>query len=446
MGHETGMDRRGFLKRSALMGAGLGLTVNGLSRLAKAAVNDKVVVAVAGVHSRGRHLAGQFAALKDCVVKYVVDVDARYLDAAAAAAEAKQGTCPQAFRDYREALADADVDAIVIATPDHWHAPMSIDALKAGKHVYVEKPCGHNPAEGEWLVAAQKKYNKLVQMGTQRRSTAVAQQMVREVRQAGIIGEPYYAWTWYANARQPIGFGKVVSAPKCLDWELWQGPAPRVGYRSNVHPYNWHWFWHWGTGEALNNGTHLLDVARWAMGLDYPVRVMSTGGRWHYQKQDDWECFDTQQLTCEFAAGKAIAWQGLSCSNYPPEGSWAGVRLHGTEGTIVYLSDTYKVYDKENKLVKEVGGDNAAGTADTTDPGLQEDHAGNFIDGILGRSEINSPIDEGHKSVLLGHLGNIAARTGRTLQCNPKNGHIVEDADAMKLWARSYEAGWEVTV
>jgi predicted dehydrogenase len=423
-----------------------GLAASGLGGIARASANGKVVLAVVGIRSRGKELIGHFGGVQDCVIKYVVDVDARYLGDAAKKAEEKQGSRPEELRDFRVALADKDVDGIVIATPDHWHAPMSIEALKAGKHVYVEKPCGHNPKEGELLVAAAKKYGKLVQMGNQRRSTVVGNQLVREVQEEKIIGEVYYAWTWYANSRGPIGYGKVVDVPEYLDWDLWQGPAPRVEYRSNVHPYNWHWFWHWGTGEALNNGTHELDVARWAMGLNYPVKVTSVGGRWHYPGQDDWECYDTQQLTCEFGEGKAIAWQGLSSNNYAPEGIHRGVRLHGTEGTIVYDGNWYKVFDKDNKLVKEVGKQTEASGANTVDPGIRDNHAGNFVDGILGRSPISSPVEEGHKSVLLGHLGNIAARVGRTLHCDAKDGHIVGDEEAMGLWGRSYEPGWEVGI
>jgi len=185
------------------------------------------------------------------------------------------------------AIEDKDIDALVIATPDHWHAPMTLEALKAGKNVYVEKPCSHNPAEGEMLVAAQKKYGKLVQMGNQRRSTVVANKMMEEIKE-GIIGDVYFARTWYANTRGPIGFGKKAAVPDYLDWELWQGPSPRVDYRDNIHPYNWHWFWHWGTGEALNNGTHEIDVARWALGVDFPKKVVSLGGRYCFTGKDDW--------------------------------------------------------------------------------------------------------------------------------------------------------------
>ena len=176
------------------------------------------------------------------------------------------------------------MDAITIATPDHWHAPMAIAGLQAGKHVYVEKPCSHNPAEGALLVEAQKKYGKLVQMGTQQRSSPHTIEIVDKIHN-GLIGRAYYAKAWYSNTRKSIGVGKEAPVPPQLDWDLWQGPAPRRPYKDNVQPYNWHWFRIWGTGETLNNGTHEVDVCRWALGVDYPKRVTSSGGRYAVQRR-----------------------------------------------------------------------------------------------------------------------------------------------------------------
>ena len=257
--------RRDFNKVSALTGLGLatGLASNALGT----SPNSTVTVAVAGIRSRGLGLTQKFASLKNCSVKYVIDVDSRYLPNAALEAEKIQTKRPAEIRDYRKALDDKDLDALIIATPEHWHAPMAIDAVKAGKHVYIEKPCSHNPAEGEMLIEAEEKYGKLMQMGNQRRSFRIVEKMIQEIRE-GAIGDVYYARTWYARKRMPIGFGKVVPVPSYLDWDLWQGPAPRTKYRDNIHPYNWHWFWNWGTGEVLTTGTHELDVARWAMDVD----------------------------------------------------------------------------------------------------------------------------------------------------------------------------------
>lgn len=437
------INRRTFLKNTAVAGAALSLSANTIRSFAEASANEKVVVAVAGIRDRGNFLTSKFAGYNNCEVKYVIDVDRRYLEKAVDTAFKAQQKKPFALTDFRKALEDNDVDALVIATPDHWHAPMTIEALKAGKHVYLEKPCSHNPAEGEMLVKAQKKYGKLVQMGNQRRSMAVAQRMVEEIKE-GIIGNVYFAKTWYANNRGPIGFGKKIDVPDYLNWELWQGPAPRLPYRSNVHPYNWHWFWHWGTGEALNNGTHEIDVARWALGVDFPKKVVSLGGRYNFVGEDDWECPDTQTITIEFEQGKSIFWEGRSCNNYPIEGDGRGVILYGTKGTIVYLAHSYKVFGLDNKLVKTVGRrEAAADSTNTTDPGLADNHAGNFIESIRGNSKLTSPIDQGHKSVLLCQLGNIALRTNSVINCDPKTGRILNNPAAEKLWSREYEPAWE---
>ena len=437
---ENKTTRRQFMTSASL--AGLGLAALAHSPV-KAALNEHLAVAVIGLHSRGKALAGKFAAQPTCRVKTVADVDKRYWQAAVTSAQRTQGRAPSAVQDFRRVLEDQAIDAVVIATPDHWHAPMAIEALKAGKHVYVEKPCSHNPHEGELLVAAARKYNRFVQMGTQRRSNALAQRMVGDIHK-GVIGEVYYAKTWYSNARAPIGFGKVGDPPSELDFDLWQGPAPRTAYRSNIHPYNWHWFWTWGTGEALNNGTHGIDLARWAMNVDYPTRVTSTGGRFHYTGVDDWQCPDTQTINAEFGHGKMMVWEGFSCNRVTPEKTGFGVRFLGTQGALVFLDDQYIIHDKNGKQVKTVGAKTLnAQSGNTTDPGIKENHVENFLGAILGNNPLNAPIDEGHKSVLIPQLGNIALRTGTALQCDPKNGRIILNPAAEKLWTRDYESGWE---
>ena len=439
---KTKLNRRTFLKKSGKASIALGISIGTLRAFAEGSPNEKIVAAVAGINNRGNYLIERFAKLPNCEVKYVIDVDSRFLDKAIETGFKAQNKKPQALTDYRKALEDKDIDVLVIATTDHWHAPMTIEALKAGKNVYVEKPCSHNPAEGQMLVEAQKKYGKLVQMGNQRRSTAVANKMIEEIKE-GIIGDVYFARTWYANNRGPIGFGKKTAVPGYLDWDLWQGPAPRIDYRDNIHPYNWHWFWHWGTGEALNNGTHEIDMARWALGVDFPKKVISLGGRYCYAGKDDWECPDTQTITIEFEGRKSILWEGRSCNGFAVEGDQRGVVLYGSKGSIMYISSLYKVFDGDNKLVKTVGRQQASDSTDTKDPGLEDNHVGNFIEAIRGISKLTAPIDEGHKSTLLCQLGNIALRTNSVLICDPKTGHILDNAPAMKLWGREYESGWK---
>ena len=449
------MTRRQFVSSTLTAGAAIALTPR-FSLAAAQSPANKVVLAVAGVRTgapgtsgRGVELMKQFTKLPGVEFKYVVDVDRRSLGEAVALTEKAQGFAPKQATDFRRVLEDKDVDGLLVTTPDHWHAPMAILAAKAGKHVYVEKPCSHNPREGEILVEVAKKYKRHVQMGSQRRSMANVQQMVREIHE-GAIGNLFLAQCFYARRRSPIGFGKVLTPPAELDWDLWQGPAPRTEYRDNIHPYNWHWFWRWGTGEALNNGVHLLDVARWAMQVSYPTKASSFGGRWHDVGLDDWEAPDTQEIQLEFGPGKGISWFGRSCSTYGKPGYKAnGIVFYGSKGTVDYDgSGTYTVYDLDNKPMKSVGEDPTRKTdlTNSADPGLNDNHAVNFLEAIRGNAQLNAPIDQGHISTLLAQLGNIAQRVGHELQIDPKNGHVLGDRKAEQFWTREYAPGWKPTV
>lgn len=235
--------------------------------------------------------------------------------------------------------------------------------------------------------------------------------------------------------------------PPTLNFDLWQGPAPRKDYQDNLIHYNWHWFWHWGTAETCNNATHEIDCCRWFLGVDYPTKVSSAGGR--YAFKDDWQTPDTQTISFEFGGNKSISWEGRSCNNFPTEGTGRGFIIYGDKGTLVnHGNDDYQIFDYGNKLIKEVKASEAGNGANTVSANgsLDNFHFENFAEAIRGNRKIISPIEEGHKSVLLCHLANIAQRTGRTLHCNPANGHILNDADAMKLWKREYEKGWEPKV
>ena len=448
------LDRRAFVRTATAAGLGLWAapvlaqpTTRPAARVrgADGAPNERVRVAVMGVNSRGYEVSQIFAATPNTEVVYVCDVDERAIAKTTAAIEQKQKSRPRGAADFRRALDDQQVDALYIAAPDHWHTPAAILALKAGKHVYVEKPCGHNPREGELLVEAQRRHGRLVQMGSQQRSAPQSIELVAEIRR-GLIGRPYLARTWYANTRDTIGHGKPAPVPAWLDYELWQGPAPRTAYRDNVIHYNWHWFHRWGTGEICNNGTHEIDVARWALGVDYPVRVSSTGGR--YQFHDDWEFPDAQQVTYEFGDGSVITWEGRSCNGFETEGRSRGTVVHGTNGSAIVDRNGYTVYDlKGKKVVKQAL---AKETVDALDvrggDTLTVRHVANFIDAVRTGAPLNAPITEGHKSTLLAHLGNLAQQAGRALRTDPANGHIVGDAEAARGWAREYAPNWEPTV
>src|SRR5438046_3635273 len=432
------MKRRKFLKTASA--AGLSLVASpGVSSWLRSP-GEKVRVAVMGLNGRGMVLARGFARAAHAEVAYVCDVDSLVLAKGVSAVTGVQGKAPKGLGDFRKALEDKDVDALVIAAPDHWHTPAALLAMQAGKHVYVEKPCGHNPREGELLVEAQRKHQRVVQMGTQQRSAPRSMELMQAIRE-GIIGKPYLARAWYANTRATIGRGKVAPVPSNLDYELWQGPAPHTPYHDNVIHYNWHWFHRWGTGEICNNGTHEIDVARWALRVDYPTRVTSTGGRYHFQ--DDWEFPGAQEACCESAVGTTSIWQRQSCSGLRTYGRERGTAILGTGGSAVVDRDGYTIYDVKEKVVKS---SLAAHPGDalnlSADDDMTAQHIGNFLDAIRTGAALHQPITEGAKSVLLGHLGNIAQSTGRALRIDPASGHITGDDEAMKSWQREYAPGW----
>jgi predicted dehydrogenase len=438
-------DRRQFIRTTAAAGAALAALPAWL-RAASPGSNERVRVAVVGTNNRGLEHLETLGGIETAEIAYVCDVEDGALAKGMKKAAGIPGANPKALKDFRRALDDKTIDAITIAVPDHWHTPMAIMAMAAGKHVYVEKPCSQNPHEGELLLAAIKRYGKLVQMGNQRRSFPNMQVAIKEIRE-GVIGRAYFAKAWYENHRASIGHGTEVAVPSTLDYELWQGPAPRRPYKSNLIPYNWHWFWHWGTGEALNNGTHEVDVCRWALDVDFATKVSSTGGR--YQFKDDWETPDTQVIGWDFHGEKSISWEGRSCNGFPTERLSRGAMIYGTEGSALLEGNNYTVFDSKNKKVKELTeASEGDGTNTQSANGVRLDrmHVRNFIDAIRTGSPLSSPISEGHKSVTMLHLGNISQRVGRSLACNSDNGHIMNDDPAMKLWQRTYEPGWEPAV
>jgi predicted dehydrogenase len=432
--------RREFLKEIGLGTAAAVIGVNAKSYAGIIGANDRVNCAVIGLHGRAYAHLEAIHANRNALVSHVCDVDSRELDKFAEAVKGKFGRSPVREKDFRKVLESPDVDAVTIATPEHWHAPMAIMALQAGKHVYVEKPCSHNPHEGELLVQAQKKYGKLVQLGTQQRSSSHTIEIVKKIHQ-GLIGKTYFGKAWYCNTRKSIGNGNQVPVPEYLDWDLWQGPAPRRPYRDNVHPYNWHWFWHWGTGETLNNGTHEVDVCRWALGVDFPDRVTASGGRYHFK--DDWEFYDTLVTSYEYD-GRMITWEGMSCQGKEYYGRSRGSTIHGTDGTVLIDRDGYQVFSLDDKKIDEYAVGKTSTSQDLISAdSMTDDHFRNFFDAIREGQQLRAPIGEGNKSVTILQLSNIAWKVGRSLNLNKDNGHVVGDPGAMQLWQREYEKGWE---
>jgi predicted dehydrogenase len=402
--------------------------------------NDRLNFAVIGLNSRAyAHLSALKANRAKARISHVCDVDSVILQKFAAATQRDMGEAPATDKDFRNILALKEVDAITIATPDHWHAPMAIAGLQAGKHVYVEKPCSHNPAEGALLVQAQAKYGKLAQMGTQQRSSVHTIEIVDKIHN-GLIGQAYFAKAWYSNLRKSIGHGKEAPVPAQLDWDLWQGPAPRRAYTDNIQPYNWHWFRIYGTGETLNNGTHEVDVCRWALGVDFPERITASGGRYHFK--DDWQFYDTLVTSFTYP-DKMISWDCKCCNDMKYYNRDRGSTIIGTNGTVLVDRDGYEVYDLKGNRTSEFKVGKTTSSADLVGADSMTDaHFANFIAGIQKGEQLHSPVSVGNVAVTMLQLSNVAWEVNRELQLDTTDGKIRNDSEAMKMWGREYEKGW----
>ncbi|MFH6601931.1 Gfo/Idh/MocA family protein [Maribacter algicola] len=406
--------------------------------------NDHINCAVIGVRSRAKAHVKAINADPNAKIIYNCDVDDVIIEEHNAWCQENIGYVPKVMKDFRKVLEDKAVDAVFIATPEHWHAPMAIMALQAGKHVYVEKPCSHNPHENELLVQAQNKYGKKVQMGNQQRSAKTSINAINDIRN-GIIGEVYKGEAYYSNNRGSIGKGNKIDAPKTLDWELWQGPAPRKAYQDNIHPYNWHWFRNWGTGEMHNNGTHEVDICRWALGVDLPESVTSFGGKYAYD--DDWEFVDNQQVTFKYPNDKFITWTGHSRGLIQPERPGRGITIYGSKGSIMLDRNFYKLFDLGGNPIKFEYEQSGSETTNTRgEGGLDINHVGNFFDAIRKDESLHADINDASISTMLCHLGNMAQDAGETLKIDQKTGKVLNNEKAMKNWKREYENGWEPKV
>lgn len=434
------LDRRTMVKGA---GAALGLSISARSYAQIKGANDRLRVAVVGVNGRGQAHMAAFTKVPNVAVTHLVDVDSAVLAKRAGEFEKRGNARVETERDYRRLLDRKAVDIVTVATPDHSHAKIGVDAMAAGHHVYLEKPIGIAPAEGEALIAAQRRTGRKLQVGNQQRSSKETRQLAELIR-AGELGDVYEAQTWYANNRGSIGNGKIVPPPPNLDWDLWQGPRPRGPFRSNLVPYNWHWFWKYGTGEICNNAMHELDVARWLMGVTYPTSVSARGAR-HFHTSDDWEMYDTLALELNYDKNRTIRWDGQSCNGLPRFGRGRGVLLLGTKGSAVVDRNGFEMFDLAGKPTRKAVATELSETTDTVGLGaLDIYHAGNLVEVIRGTAPtLASPIAEGHISTTLCHLGNIAYRTNSTLTIDPATGRPA-GAEAMKLWSVEYEPGWEL--
>lgn len=394
--------------------------------------NDRLRVAVIGVNGRGKdHISG-FMKQDNVEVATLCDVDKVVLQERANDFEKKYSKKVQIEQDLRKVYEDKTIDAVSIATPNHWHALAAIWACQAGKDVYVEKPACHNVFEGRKLVEAATKYNRIVQHGVQLRSSEAIQEAIKHLRD-GLIGKVYMARGTVYKWRPDIGNQGPSPVPAGLDWDLWQGPAQVREFSKNYVHYNWHWFWDYGNGDIGNQGVHETDLCMWGLDVGLPEEITSAGGKYLWN-----DCKETPEVL-------------TSTYNYPKQGKviqfevrpWMTNKEDGIEvGNIFYGDKGYMVINGYNDYKTYLGKNREPGPARNAGG----DHYKNFVDAVRAKNKalLNGPIETGHLAASIAHLGNIAYRLGRTLKFDPKSETFPGDKEANAMLSRKYRAPYQV--
>lgn len=391
-----------------------------------------IPVAVIGTGGMGGNHLRLLAARKDVRVAAVCDVDANRLNGAVTAVQGIAGYSPRAYKDLRDLLALPEIQAVWVATPDHWHVPAAMLAIAAGKHVYVEKPCSHNIREGRLLLEAARGKQRVVQVGMQSRSTPHCREAIRLLRE-GVIGEILVAKAWNSQKRADIGRAKPSDPPAGLDYDLWVGPAPMVPYQSNRLHYTWHWWYDFGTGDMGNDGVHELDIARWGLGAPgHPVRVLASGGKSFFN--DDQQFPDTQYVVFEYddsGRKKRLIYEHRIWSPHVQEGLENGDAFYGTRGMMLLgKAGGFKVI-----LAGDKPGPEGKGS-----PNVPAHHD-NFLECLRTGARPNGDIEEGHYSAALCHLGNLAVRLDRPLRFNPETENFPGEERSRDYAGRRYRRG-----
>ena len=428
------MDRRAFLRGAAA--AGLCVTA---ARGAVRSPNDRISVCVMGLRGRGGSLLSTFASLPEVDVTYLCDVDESVLQGRAEKLADQTGRRPQTVGDYRKALDDKTVDALVIGTPDHWHALPTIHAAQAGKDVYVEKPDAHNILEGRTMVAAARKYGRVVQLGTQGRSGQMQRNAMKHVA-AGHLGKVRFAKAWESSRQGNIGYPPDSDPPPGVDYDRWLGPAPKRPFNVRRFHGSWRWFFDYGTGDLGNDGVHLLDFARWGLETavtqegkpipSVPGTVSAHGGKYYFDDAQEWP--DTMMVTYDFS-GYLLTYELRIWSPYTMHGEAEGAAVYGDNGYVTLSHRGWRAFDAKGKQVLEETGDfNNVG------------HVQDFLDCMRARKRPVADLETvGHPSSLLCHLGNAAWRAGRTLNFDPEKYTFVGDEDANRYLTRpEYRKPW----
>jgi len=419
------MQRRYFMM-GALAGAGV-------VRRRAVAASDKVTIALMGIGGRGSTMADWLGALPDVRIPVVCDVDSNVVGRVTKTVTESQKREPKLISDIRRALDDKEIDAIVMATPIHWHAPGTILACNAGKDVYVEKPASHNIREGRMMVEAARRNKRVVQVGIQSRSRPVTQHFVDFV-QSGKIGKTLMAKVGNVQMRRNIGHREDEAVPAGVDFETWTGPLPKMPFNRNRYHGTVNWHWHYGGGDLSNDGIHWVDIARWAMNADVPQTISGMGSKIFFD--DDQQTPDTMNITWDYGS-RVIQYEQRLWNGYRLEGSENSVWVYGTDGMAVVGRwkgghHEFRVHDKSGKLVH---------SEQEPKPDFNT-HARNFIDCVKNRQAPNADIEKGHLSTVMCHLGNIVARTGRTIHYDAKTETVKRDSEANRLVKREYREHW----
>jgi predicted dehydrogenase len=417
--------RRQFLQYAAGAAAGLCVSSRGY------AANETIHVACVGVRGQGNSLLRTFAAQRDVHVTHICDLDESVRTQRGLETEKTTKKMPKLVVDYRTVLDGKDIDAVVIGTPDHWHALPAVHACMAKKDVYVEKPDGHNINEGKAMVAAARKYDRMVQLGTQARSAAWLKE-ARDFVAAGGIGKVIMGKAWETDRQRPVPKVKDADPPKGVDYDLWLGPAPERPFNRNRFHGSWRWYFDYGCGDLGNDGVHRLDYCRYVMGVEaLPSSVSASGGKFFFDDDQEWP--DTMMITYDYP-GKILTYEMRIWSKPRLHGITEGAAIHGDEGWVLVSNTGWKAYDGAGKEVKAGGGPNAL-----------NEHVRNFLEAVKSRKResLNQEIASGHVSSVLCHAGNIAWRTGKKLKLDART-ETFDDAEANKHLGREYRKGFEL--
>lgn len=396
---------------------------------------DKINLAFIGPGGMGMNHVRTMCKRTDMAFSWVCDPDTNRAATAAKTIQDLTGQTPKIEKDMRRVLDDKSVQAVIMATPDHWHAPGAILAANAGKHVYVEKPCSHNVREGRLMIEAARANKVVMQVGTQSRSTTHVMQAIEKLR-SGVIGEILVAKAWNSQLRKDQGHQPATEPPANLDYELWLGPVPKVPFKSTYHPAHWRWFHHFGAGDFGNDGVHDIDIARWGLGVEeHPNRIIASGGKYFFDDDQEWP--DTLYCSFEYDGGgrkkKQLIYEQRIWSPYVQEGHENGCAWYGTEGLMVGgKASGWQIFGRKNKLIEEI---NAKGVDLAA-------HHEDFLSCIRAGGKPHADIEIHHRSSALCHLGNIAFRTGRALAFDPTKEQFTGDEAAGKMLRREYREHW----